>query len=278
METAAGLGAIGSAKTGSMLEFDDYYQPLADGKPLALAFRDWFCVRAADSMEVWERSWFYGMALIGDGLLRPAAVHRDAAVEAFLRPTSRETLELNVPVIPQARVANNGEMAADFDVRLTIGADYSDTIRVSLQPGATDTVTFSEWNAHPEGLVVLTCSTMLANDQRDWNDRLALQVIVEPPPGINHDGSLPFKPTDLRLLQSPTRKTFRLQVDVNRSGPLRIQLADRAGRVVETVFSGRLAAGTHRLSVDAAGLSPGVYFLLLNAGDVQSRQAVAVIR
>lgn len=69
--TATGLAAIGSTKTGSMLEFQDFYLPLADGLPMALAFRDWFYWRAVDGIEPWERSWFYGMTLAGDGMLKP---------------------------------------------------------------------------------------------------------------------------------------------------------------------------------------------------------------
>lgn len=69
--TATGLAAIGSTKTGSMLEFQDFYLPLADGLPMALAFRDWFYWRTVDGIEPWERSWFYGMTLVGDGLLKP---------------------------------------------------------------------------------------------------------------------------------------------------------------------------------------------------------------
>ncbi len=69
--TAFGLGAIGSTKTGSMLEFGDYYWPLSQGEPLALAFRDWFSAQMANGLENWERSWYYGMCHIGDGLLKP---------------------------------------------------------------------------------------------------------------------------------------------------------------------------------------------------------------
>jgi hypothetical protein len=70
-ETTKGLAAIGSCKTGSMLEFGQFYQPLSTGQSLASAFAEWFRYLAQDGYERWERSWFYGMALIGDGLLRP---------------------------------------------------------------------------------------------------------------------------------------------------------------------------------------------------------------
>ncbi len=70
-QTATGLGAIGSTKTGSMLEFGDFYSPLSSGVTIAEAFRQWFSRQAEDGFEPWERSWFYGMCLIGDGLLKP---------------------------------------------------------------------------------------------------------------------------------------------------------------------------------------------------------------
>ncbi len=70
-ETTKGLAAIGSCKTGSMLEFGQFYWPLSTGRSLASAFAEWFGYHAQDGFERWEKSWFYGMALIGDGLLKP---------------------------------------------------------------------------------------------------------------------------------------------------------------------------------------------------------------
>lgn len=70
-QSSSGLAAIGSTKTGSMLQFQDFYLPLASGEPLALAFRDWFISQAQGGFQPWERSWFYGMCLVGDGMLKP---------------------------------------------------------------------------------------------------------------------------------------------------------------------------------------------------------------
>ena len=71
---AYGLGALGSAKTGSMLEFQYFYNPLSQGKCLGDAFKDWFAIMG----ETWadtSRSWFYGMTLIGD----PTLVVKDSS-------------------------------------------------------------------------------------------------------------------------------------------------------------------------------------------------------
>ena len=66
-----GLGAIGSTKTGSMLNFADFYTPLGSGNTLGEAFLQWFALNgetgAGNQSE--SRSWFYGMTLIGDPTL-----------------------------------------------------------------------------------------------------------------------------------------------------------------------------------------------------------------
>ena len=61
-----GLATIGSTKTGSMLNFGDFYIPMANGRSIGEAFLDW-------SQKTMERSraWHYGMSLQGDGLLSP---------------------------------------------------------------------------------------------------------------------------------------------------------------------------------------------------------------
>lgn len=66
-----GVGAIGSTKTGSMLDFDIFYYSLGEEKCLGEAFREWFIYWMFDGIEQWERSWFYGMTLLGDPTLIP---------------------------------------------------------------------------------------------------------------------------------------------------------------------------------------------------------------
>ncbi|UCG44206.1 MAG: hypothetical protein JSU73_06260 [candidate division WOR-3 bacterium] len=115
-ETTKGLAAIGSCKTGSMLEFGQFYRPLSTGRSLSSAFTDWFRYRAQDGFERWERSWFYGMALIGDGLLRPR-----------LNPTGMR--EFGEPT-PAPKLAVSSPMSARLSFRLT--AIEAGPITVSL--------------------------------------------------------------------------------------------------------------------------------------------------
>ncbi len=63
-----GLAAIASAKSGSMLFFEDFYGPLGQGKVIGDAFVDWWKARGPDH-EDWEKGWFYGLVLLGDPTL-----------------------------------------------------------------------------------------------------------------------------------------------------------------------------------------------------------------
>lgn len=59
-----GLVAVGSTKAGSMLHFEDYYEPLGGHASAGEAFRSWL-----EKWGVTDPGWFYGMAFLGDPLL-----------------------------------------------------------------------------------------------------------------------------------------------------------------------------------------------------------------
>jgi hypothetical protein len=67
--TTYGLITVASAKSGSMLNFQDFTGPLGEGKTLGTAYQEWFDAQAP--FELWEREWYYGMILNGDPTLRP---------------------------------------------------------------------------------------------------------------------------------------------------------------------------------------------------------------
>ena len=65
--TSYGLCTIASAKSGSMLNFQDFYTPLGAGKTIGESFMEWFDAQAP--FVQWEKEWYYGMVLNGDPLL-----------------------------------------------------------------------------------------------------------------------------------------------------------------------------------------------------------------
>ncbi len=71
--TDYGLLVSGAAKTGSMLDFEEFYSPLASGLTFGEAFREWWNFQAQGGFSSYERAWFYGNALLGDPTLKPLA-------------------------------------------------------------------------------------------------------------------------------------------------------------------------------------------------------------
>ena len=116
-----GLGALGTTKTGSMLNFDEFYYPLGKGATIGEAFRDWFITRGSDGYQTWESSWFYGMALLGDPTLRvspPTGVESDLSVVRSLK-TPMLALRPN-PVVGSTVIQWNTGDARGGDAELRI--------------------------------------------------------------------------------------------------------------------------------------------------------------
>ena len=65
--TTQGLITVASSKSGSMLNFADFTQPLSEGKCIGEAFCEWFDAQAP--FQQWEREWYYGMIVCGDPTL-----------------------------------------------------------------------------------------------------------------------------------------------------------------------------------------------------------------
>jgi hypothetical protein len=65
--TTSGLITIASSKSGSMLNFQDFTEPLGEGKCIGEAFQLWFDAQAPYVQ--WEKEWYYGMVLCGDPTL-----------------------------------------------------------------------------------------------------------------------------------------------------------------------------------------------------------------
>ncbi len=64
------LFAVGSTKTGSMLGFSKYYFPLGQGKINGEALKEWWINFVGPTHDASEISWFYGMTIVGDPMIR----------------------------------------------------------------------------------------------------------------------------------------------------------------------------------------------------------------
>ncbi len=61
-----GLSVVGSTKTGSMLQFKYFYQPLSEGKTIGKALHKWWHDYCGGYHTKQEIHWFYGLTIIGD--------------------------------------------------------------------------------------------------------------------------------------------------------------------------------------------------------------------
>jgi hypothetical protein len=69
-QSTYGLLSIGSSKTGSMLCFFDFYEPLGNGATFGEAFLYWCINHIETCAGEGSRPWFYGMTLLGDPTLK----------------------------------------------------------------------------------------------------------------------------------------------------------------------------------------------------------------
>jgi len=89
-----GLAAIGSAKSGSMLYFEDFYDQLGTGQCVGKAFQEWFRDQGTDGFDDWEVCWYYGMTLIGDPTLQVNVCSPPQAVDDLSGMLSKDDIHL----------------------------------------------------------------------------------------------------------------------------------------------------------------------------------------
>lgn len=70
--TGSGLASVGSTKSGAMLNFSPFYNPMGQGSSIGQAYRDWWDYIASGGLTPGEKSWHLGMVVLGDPTLMPA--------------------------------------------------------------------------------------------------------------------------------------------------------------------------------------------------------------
>ncbi|MDP8239623.1 MAG: T9SS type A sorting domain-containing protein [Candidatus Hatepunaea meridiana] len=184
-----GLGAVGSAKTGAMLYFEDYYQPLADDDCFGDAFKQWFIVHGRqEGRENWARSWFYGMTYFGDPTLKlPKGLRINELVVTSDEENgdndnfadAGETIELMVVI------GNLSEaVIEDIDVTLLTEDPYIEFIedeahlnevspdRLSPLEGFSLSIASDCPNQHQTEIIV----QMTPNDAEAWYTKVVLEI------------------------------------------------------------------------------------------------------
>ena len=129
-----GLLAVGSTKTGSMLQYDEFYDPISEEKCIGEAFKEWFTQWGETS-----RCWYYGMAVIGDPTLRVQTKPVTSNTSATPNPTNCAPNVTLTATVDDSTTGNSNIQAAEYFID-TIGADGTGT-PMAAQDGAFDSPT-----------------------------------------------------------------------------------------------------------------------------------------
>ncbi len=125
--TTSGLITVASSKSGSMLNFADFTQPLSEGKCIGEAFRLWFDAQAPYVQ--WEKEWYYGMIVFGDPTLRvPSFIQMQVTKpqdglyigDRLIMPLSTPVSIGRITVSANATCNNNGIDRVEFYVDGTL--------------------------------------------------------------------------------------------------------------------------------------------------------------
>ncbi len=95
-----GLAATGTCKTGSMLNFDQFYYPMGQGATIGEAYYLWWDEMANWGLDAGAVMWFYGNTLLGD---------------PTLKPSERRPIELQEAVLPYCIKNRNYSFYIDAD-------------------------------------------------------------------------------------------------------------------------------------------------------------------
>jgi hypothetical protein len=206
---------------------------------------------------------------------------RDIACAQLLAPP--DTVDSGAIVTPRAVVRNLGTTSETFDARFAIGANYADTVSLTLAAGATDTMDFTDWTALAFGTFPTCCAAMLPTDMNRANDSLADSVVVVTYGGVAEMQILPKVLALERPRPDPMRGTATIRLSIPRRMQASVTVRSVTGALVR-VLSGPqpLAPGTYSLSWDGRDdhgrrMAPGVYFWRLESQSaILTRKAIKI--
>jgi len=85
-------------------------------------------------------------------------------------------------------------------------------------------------------------------------------------------------PRITRIRPNPFNPSTRIEFELPAAGPVRLELRDLRGALVQVLQETRLPAGAHELSFSAEGLPSGLYFCVLQSGEFRSVHKVTLLK
>ena len=304
-----GINAVGSAKTGAMLFFEDYYEPLGEGETFGESLIRWFALHGNEPGSImWARSWFYGMTNLGDPTLRVIAAPELTITltpenPPIQIPASGGVFDYNIAV------ANNGAVSATFDVwtmatlpngdeygpildplNLTFNAGYSANRdrSQSVPAGApSGDYTYDAYiGYYPDDILAedhFDFEKLAVSDGgaivHDWDNlgesfyNVSGETMVETPAFL-HPSSFILHPSSPNPFNPETVLSFELRA----ASFVELVVYDIQGREIARLVDGFQPARTYQRTFDGSQLASGVYFARLKAEGFQQTRKLLLVR
>jgi hypothetical protein len=262
----------GTGGAGMNIAFDGTYYYWAMGGYSSNSFKRFYSDRTLYTEGMVSTDCRGVMSMVG------GPPRKDVACVEILAPP--DSVDSGATVTPQAVVRNVGTVEETLDVWFAIGANYADTVSLTLAAGVTDTIDFVEWDALDLGTFAAACSTMLSGDVNAGNDAVHDSVMVMPFTGVHEHSDLPTGFFLEDVLPNPTSGWAALRYGLPRPTEVSLSVYSTAGTLVRTVMSWAQDAGCYRASWDGRDeqgyeVRAGVYLIRLEAGrSVATRKLV----
>lgn len=105
-----------------------------------------------------------------------------------------------------------------------------------------------------------------------------LSIQANQPVTAEDDAAVPDEYRLMPNYPNPFNPTTTIPFSTPRAGPVSIKVYDLQGRLVETVFDGLVAAGTHAVRWDAHRLASGVYFYRLETDHTRLSRSLTLLK
>jgi len=202
---------------------------------------------------------WWGQKVYWDDIRLMGYADYDVGVKEII---SESSLTIDSAYVPMARIKNFGRENADSFLVIAVIEDstfiaYIDTLPWSLPADTEDTVSFAEFVPDHQAEYVLHVYTVMTPDESDADDRLSLNLFCS----VCQD-SPEFPGISMDLVNSVTKGALRVSYALPASQPGIISVYDAAGRIQDRMN----VRGVSEVTI-TADLTPGVYFIRLDAGE-----------
>ena len=204
----------------------------------------------------------------------------DIAVAAILVPV--DTVELGRSYAPAAEVRNLGTVSDMARVRFYISDFYFDSVRVTLQPGKTDTAVLVNWTPAMLGTFPVRCSSAtLRTDLVPGNNELTKSVYVGPA-GIEEQPSGNDRFVLFGITRNPARTPATIRYSLREVSPVDLRVFSATGEMVRVLETGIQSPGQHQALWDGHDdsgrpVGRGTYFCQLTAGGFRASRPIILV-